>query len=90
MSEPGVAGPTRCPTLAVAALSTVAKIVVFFGFALFLAGLAWFAHFNYSWKSVGFSVATMVIGILIAAAGGARWGDLLFRVRRYFRRGDSP
>jgi uncharacterized membrane protein len=60
--------------------------VAVLGFAIFLVGLVWFAHFSYSLRAYASSVLTMVVGALLAITGSGRWGDILLSIREYLRR----
>jgi len=64
----------------------IGKLLTILGLSIFLAGLTWLAHFSYSLSSYIFSVVAMGVGVLVALAGSARRQDILFSVRRYFRR----
>ena len=64
----------------------IGKSLTIFGMCIFLAGLTWFAHFSFSLSSYIFSFVAMGVGILVAFAGAARRREILFSMRRYFRR----
>lgn len=67
-------------------MAALAKGLEIIGIAVFLAGLVWFAHFAFSLRAYGLSVATMAAGLAIAFVGSPRFRDILFRIRRYFLR----
>jgi hypothetical protein len=78
--------PPTGPSHPANARGMVGKAIAGLGFALFLVGLVWFAHFSYSLRAYTSSVLTMIAGALLAITGSGRWGDILLSIREYFRR----
>jgi uncharacterized membrane protein HdeD (DUF308 family) len=74
------------PSPRASALGLLGKAIAVLGGAIFLVGLVWFANLSFSLKDYLSSVLTMVVGALLAIVGSARWGDIIFSIRRYFRR----
>jgi di/tricarboxylate transporter len=68
-----------------AARGMLRKSVIVLGLVIFFFGLAWFAHFSFSIRSYVLSALAMVGGVLVALIGSVHWGDVMFRIRRYFR-----
>jgi hypothetical protein len=67
-------------------LKMIEKSLTILGMCIALTGLTWFAHFSFSLKSYVFSAISMGVGVLVAFVGSTRRQDILFSIRRYFRR----